>query len=77
MNRLVFSDESIFHLPGLVNWHNLWTRETETTHESYEHKRASPKDNVFAAMSEGKVCGSFFFAELTVAGIVCLDVLQG
>jgi hypothetical protein len=50
----------------------------ETTHESHDQKKASRNDFiVFVVMSEGKVCGSFFFTESTAAGIVCLDMVRG
>jgi len=41
-----------------------------------EHVRDSPKVNVFCAVSSCKVYGPLFFAEPTVIGINCLDMLR-
>jgi hypothetical protein len=41
-----------------------------------EHERDSPKLNVFCAISHWKIYGPFFFAEATVTGATCLDMLE-
>jgi len=41
-----------------------------------EHRRDSPKVNVFCAISSQKVYGPFFFAEETVTAMTCLDMLH-
>jgi hypothetical protein len=52
----------------------MWMRKMETSHESYELKWTSPKDNVFAAVSKAiNVCVSFF-ADSTSVGIAYLDM---
>jgi hypothetical protein len=41
-----------------------------------EHRRDSPKINVFCAVSSQKMYGPFFFAEETINGMIYLDILQ-
>lgn len=74
--RLIFSDESTFHLSGKVNRHNVRIWATENPTAVIEHERDSPKLNVFCAISVTKVYGPFFFMEKTVTGITYLDMLQ-
>ncbi|GFG39802.1 hypothetical protein Cfor_10577 [Coptotermes formosanus] len=74
--KLVFSDEATFHECGNGNRHNVRIWGTENPHATVEHVRDSPKVNVFGAVSSRKVYGPFFFAEPTVTGINCLDMLQ-
>ncbi|MEL7309801.1 MAG: transposase, partial [Pseudomonadota bacterium] len=74
--RLVFSDESTFHLSGKVNRHNVRIWGSENPCVVVQHERDSPKLNVFCAMSVNKVYGPFFFAEKTVTGISYLDMLE-
>jgi hypothetical protein len=38
--------------------------------------RDSPKENVFCALSKERVYGLIFFMEMTITGIVYLDLLQ-
>jgi hypothetical protein len=40
------------------------------------HVRDSPKVNVFCALGKERVYGPFFFMEMTITGIVYLDMLQ-
>lgn len=47
VSRLVFSDESVFHLNG--NHHKVRIWDTEKPHEIVLHERDSLKDNVFYA----------------------------
>jgi hypothetical protein len=77
MNKLVFSGEVTFHLPGRVNRHNLQIWASENPHKSFEHERDSPNINVFAVMSREKLYGPVFFIESTVTGIIYLDMLRG
>ena len=49
---------------------------TENPHEMVQHERASPKINVFCAMSIRKAYGPFFFREDTVTGTSYLEMLQ-
>ena len=75
-NRLVFSDETTFHLTGKVNKHNTHIWGTEHPHSTLEHVRDSPKVNVFCAISKKRVYGAFFFEGTTVNSEAYLDVLQ-
>jgi hypothetical protein len=54
---IVFSDDSTFHLSGQVHRHNVCTWGTENPQAIVQHKRASPKINLFCAMSTQKVYG--------------------
>jgi len=60
-DRVVFSDESTFHISGKVNKHNVRIWGTENPLEIVQHERASPKINVFCAMSTERFMGLFFF----------------
>jgi hypothetical protein len=76
LKRVVFSDEAAFHLSGKVNRHNCRIWGVENPHEVREHERASPKVNVWCAISYDRIYGPFFFAEKTVKGANYLDMLQ-
>ena len=60
-NRLIFGDESTFHLSGKVNKHNVRIWGTENPRELVQYLRDSPKVNVFCAVSHTEVYGPFFF----------------
>lgn len=75
-SRLVFSDESCFHLSGKVNRHNIRIWGTQSSHEIVEYARDSPKVNVFCAISNQKVYGPYFFTENTVNGGNYLEMLD-
>jgi len=51
MNRLLFSDEVMFHLLGQVIWHNVRIWRCENPCESFEHERDNLKVNVLTAIS--------------------------
>jgi len=74
--KLVFSDEAMFHVCGKVNRHNVRIWGTENPHATNEYVRDSPKVNVFCAVSSCKVYRPFFSAEPTVTSIKYLDMLQ-
>ena len=46
LSNLIFSDESTFHLNGIVNRHNCRIWGTETPTETYQRSQASEKVNV-------------------------------
>ena len=69
--RIIFSDESTFHLSGKVNTQNVRIWGTEPPRAVLQHVRDSPKINVFCAVSHMKVYGPFFFN-----GATYLDMLQ-
>ena len=59
--NVFWSDEATFHLTGRVNKHNciLWGYENPNNFTTVP--RASPKVNVWVAMSSKKLIGPFFF----------------
>ncbi|GBN62182.1 hypothetical protein AVEN_63532-1 [Araneus ventricosus] len=75
-DRLIFSDESTFHISGKVNRYNsrIWGAEKPST--VIEHERDSAKVNVFCAISSRKLYGPFFFSERSVTSVVYLDMLE-
>ena len=75
-DRLVFSDEAIFHVNGKVNKHDTRIWGTENPHELLEHQRDSPKVTVFCAMSKKAVYGPFFLERATVNSETYLDILE-
>src|SRR5207253_3199142 len=76
LNRILFSDESTFHVPGKVNRHNVRIWGTENPHEVKEHERDSPKVNVWCGLMHDHVVGPFFFAEPTINMNTYLDMLR-
>jgi hypothetical protein len=57
-NRLIFGDESTFHLSGKVNKHNVRMWGTENPRKLVQYVRDSPKVNVLCAVfHENKVTG--------------------
>lgn len=62
--RMVFSDESTFHLSGKVNTHNVRIWGTEHPHELVQYQRDSPKLNVFCAVSRRQMYGPVFSLKL-------------
>ncbi|GBO03785.1 hypothetical protein AVEN_220072-1 [Araneus ventricosus] len=74
--RLVFNDETTFHLSGKVNRHNVSLQGLTNPHIWIEHERDSSKVNVFRAMSVSKIYGPFFFTEKTVTDSTYLDMLE-
>jgi hypothetical protein len=75
VERLI-SDVATFHISGKVNRHNVPIWGTEQTHAQIQHRRHSPKVNVFCAVSLKKVHGPFFSTEATVTGDPFLDMLE-
>ncbi|GBM05916.1 hypothetical protein AVEN_135280-1 [Araneus ventricosus] len=75
-NRLIFSDESTFHISGKVNRYNSRIWGTEKPSTVIEHERDSVKVNVFCAISSCKLHGPFFFSERSVTSNVDLDMFD-
>ncbi|GBN59765.1 hypothetical protein AVEN_10558-1 [Araneus ventricosus] len=73
-DRLIFSDESTFHISGKVNRYNSRIWGTEKPSTVIEHERDSAKVNVFCAISSRKLYGPFFFSERSVTSNVYLDM---
>ncbi|GBM47326.1 hypothetical protein AVEN_7772-1 [Araneus ventricosus] len=76
LNRICFSDESTFHVNGMVNRHNVLIWGSENPHVSAQLQRDSPKVNVWCSLMHNKVIGPFFFTEKSVTTSVYLDLLQ-
>jgi len=47
LDRVVFSDESVFHISGKVHRHNVRIWGTENPHKMVQHERVFPEINVF------------------------------
>ncbi|GBL80159.1 hypothetical protein AVEN_29144-1 [Araneus ventricosus] len=76
LNRICFSDESIFHVSGMVNRHNVRIWGSENPHVSAHLQRDSPKVNVWCGLMHNKVIGPFFFTEKSITANVYLDLLR-
>jgi hypothetical protein len=63
-----FSDEGTFHIIGKANKHSVHIWGTEQPHAQTEHRRDSPKVNVFCAVPCENVRGPFVFTEAIVTG---------
>lgn len=76
LKRIVYSDESLFHLSGKVHRYNtrIWGR--ENPHEFVELIRDSPKIMLWCAMTHKKILCTFIFNEPTVCGGNYLDMLE-
>ena len=70
-----FSDESTFHVSGLLNRHNLRIRGSENSHDTCELERDSPKLNVWCGIIHDKIIGPFSFAEKSITTQIYLDVM--
>ncbi|KAJ4430952.1 hypothetical protein ANN_19545 [Periplaneta americana] len=76
LQKVVFSDESTFHVCGIVNRHNCRIWGSENPHVVRELERDSPKINVWCGLTHEIVIGPLFFVENTMNGNVYLDMLQ-
>jgi len=76
LDSVIFNDESTFHVSGRVNAHNCRIWGSENPRVSLELVRDRSKVNVFCTLSKERVYGPFFFMEMTITGIVYLDMLQ-
>ena len=50
LKRVFFSDESMFHVSGLLNRHNLRIWDSENPHDTCELQRDTPKLNVWCGI---------------------------
>jgi hypothetical protein len=76
LQRLLFSDEATFHLSGRVNHHNIRIWDSEQPRVVRQHRRESPKVNVWCGLMHDCIIGPFFFAEKTVTANVYSDMLE-
>ena len=75
LKRACFSDESTFHVSGLLNRHNLRIWGSENPHDNCKLERDSPKLNVWCGIMHDKIIGPFLFAEKSITAQIYLDVL--
>ena len=75
LKRVCFSDESTFHVSGLINRHNSKIWGSQNPHETYELERDSPVLNVLCGIMHDKIIGPFFFAEKSITAQIYLDLL--
>ena len=75
LKRVCFSDESTFHVSGLINRHNSKIWGSQNPHETYELERDSSKLNVWCEIMHVKIIGPFFFAEKSITAQIYLDLL--
>ena len=75
LKRVCFSDESTFHVSGIINRHisRIWG--SQNPHETYEREGDSPKVNVWCGIMHDKIIGPFFFAEKSITAKIYLDLL--
>ena len=66
LKRACFSDESTFHVSGLINRRNSRIWGSHNPHETYELERNSPKLNVRCGIMHDKIVSPFFFAEKSI-----------
>lgn len=76
LNRIIFSDECVFHVDGKVNKHNVRIWGTENPHEYREELRDSEKVCVWAAMSVNEIIGPYYFDEPIVNAESYLHLLN-
>lgn len=75
-NQIIFSDESIFHLNGKVNIHNVRIWDSEYPHEIIVVCTKLSKIECLCRTPTKKFHGYFFFSEASVTRIAYLDMLQ-
>ena len=75
LKRVCLSDESTFHVSGLINRHNSEIWGSQNPHETYELERDSPKLIVWCGIMHDKIIGPFFFAEKSITAQKYLDLL--
>ena len=75
MKCVCFSDESTFHVSGLLNRHNLRIWDSENPHDTCELKWNSPKLNVWCGIMQDKIIDPFFFTEKSITAQIYLNIL--
>ena len=74
--RIMFSDETTFHVSGKVNKQNVHIWGSQNPHSTAEHIRDSPKVNVWCGLLHDRLIGPFFFRESTVTSNTYFVYLQ-
>ncbi|GFV02430.1 DUF4817 domain-containing protein [Trichonephila clavipes] len=62
LNRILFSDESTFHVSGMVNKHYVRFWGSEQPHAVRELQRSSEKVNVWCGLLHDRILGPFSFS---------------
>ena len=75
LKRVCFSDESTFHVSGLMNRHNSRIWGLENPQETHEIERDSLKLNVWCGTMHDKIIGPLFFAEKSITPQIYLNLL--
>ena len=65
-NKIIFSDEAVFHVCGRVNRHNSRTWVSERPTDFIEWQAYTPKVNVWIGMTNRKIYDPYFFTENTI-----------
>ncbi|GBM71394.1 hypothetical protein AVEN_248593-1 [Araneus ventricosus] len=60
LNRIIFSDEAIFHVSNKVNKYNCRIWGSENPHAVQEEERNGPKINIWCALSHDTVTGGYY-----------------
>jgi hypothetical protein len=76
LQKILFSDEAIFHTHGVVNRHNCRIWGSENPHALMEHVHDSSRVNMWCGIMSGRIVGPFVFHESTITSAVCLDMLE-
>jgi hypothetical protein len=74
--KLIFSNEAMFHFHGKGNRHDVHIWGTENPHAAIEHIQDSLKLNICCAISNKKVYRPFFFVKSTVIGTSYLNMMK-
>ena len=75
-NNILFSDEAVFHVCGIVNRHNSRIWACERPSEFIEWETNTPKVNVWIGMTNKKIYGPYFFGENTINGEIYQRMLS-
>ena len=75
LKRVCFSDESTFHVSGLINRHNSRILGSRNQHETCKLERDYPKLIVWCGIMHDKIIGPFFFTEKSITAQIYLDLL--
>lgn len=76
LNNVLFTDESTFHVNGVVNRHNCRIWGSEKPREIVQHQRDSPKVNVWCGLMNDRIVGPFIFCENTINGDIYCEMLE-
>jgi hypothetical protein len=76
LHRVIFGDESTFHVCGMVNKHNCRIWGSESPHAVRKYERDSPKLNVWCTFPRHEVSGPFFFQGKTIHITNYRDMLE-